>query len=897
MSVNVVIKSIFDNKGLKQAENAFSSLGSNVAKVGAILGGALSVTALTQFTKNAVFSASALSAEFEGVNQIFGEAAKSVQAFAKGASYSVGLSETAALQAAKNFGVFASAAGLSGDEAAGFATKLVRAAGDLASFNDVPVDETLAAIRSGLQGQGEPLSRFGILMNEATLKAKAMEMQIISNTKSALTPQQKVLAANALILDELGVAQGDFVNYQDTFGNSLKTVQAEFQNLQAEIGTAMLPAMEALLAETKDLIPIIGKELKEAIATVDFKQVAEDVSSFIRGIVENIDGITRFGQVVGGVLIGVGSLVAVIKTAIGVQTLFNLAVAANPYILAATALIALAGGMTAVMANTKATNAEFDTTIWTTEQLIEELRLLKAAHEDGLIPTNFYIKRQSALEIQLGKTAKAAKGAAGEINRFNNLMGPVMAKRANDAWAQSWVARGEAALKGAEDSKKADDLDLKSTVKKETAAERFVKVQKLIQDTQKKIAKAETDYAATRFKIIKDSEDRVTSYRQDAAKQQASLVQQSIARLTDAFRSASRVSLGDLFDTTTTTEIETQVKKLSSTLTVSVTRETEKVAFSSVQNIIDGLSKRLAASKQLIANASALAADGFSQTFIEQVVETGADTGNELANAILGASPEARSQMRQLFGELETVSETGMNAVARQVYDKFGLATRALKEQSVVIQVELDNLLIQEASRLSTALADAAFQFGVAMKEIKDTFLDDLGAFDGWFAGLGSTIDKLLAKMGQLSGAAVTDVQAALTAPTSGTVLASAQITEDVSIKSIANAGGIVIDSMSDVAGTIAYLRARIEAGNRYITNIGKTTQLGIDAAGRVSGFEKELANLQGAAASGTAAGTVININVKADSTQSQAMVGKTIGNIVTKYVTTGGQVLVSGSN
>jgi len=89
MSVNVVIKSIFDNKGLKQAESAFSGLGSSVAKVGAILGGALSVAALTNFTKNAVFSASALTAEFEGVNQIFGEAAKSVQAFAKGASYSV----------------------------------------------------------------------------------------------------------------------------------------------------------------------------------------------------------------------------------------------------------------------------------------------------------------------------------------------------------------------------------------------------------------------------------------------------------------------------------------------------------------------------------------------------------------------------------------------------------------------------------------------------------------------------------------------------------------------------------------------------------------------------------------------------------------------------------------
>ena len=39
MSVNVVIKSVFDNKGLKQAEKAFDGLGSSVAKLGALVGG------------------------------------------------------------------------------------------------------------------------------------------------------------------------------------------------------------------------------------------------------------------------------------------------------------------------------------------------------------------------------------------------------------------------------------------------------------------------------------------------------------------------------------------------------------------------------------------------------------------------------------------------------------------------------------------------------------------------------------------------------------------------------------------------------------------------------------------------------------------------------------------
>jgi hypothetical protein len=198
---------------------------------------------------------------------------------------------------------------------------------------------------------------------------------------------------------------------------------------------------------------------------------------------------------------------------------------------------------------------------------------------------------------------------------------------------------------------------------------------------------------------------------------------------------------------------------------------------------------------------------------------------------------------------------------------------------------------------LSTALSEAAVAFSVAMKDIKDTFLEDLGQFDGWFAGLGKTIDALLAKMKELQGKALTDVQQAITAPGSGTVLASAAVTENVAIRNIQNAQGIVIDSMQDVAGTAAYLQARIAAAQTYIRSSSSNAAQEASARLQISNFQNELANLRGAAATGTAAGTVININVKTDTTQSQAMVGKTIGNIVTKYVTTGGQVLVSGQN
>ena len=429
-----------------------------------------------------------------------------------------------------------------------------------------------------------------------------------------------------------------------------------------------------------------------------------------------------------------------------------------------------------------------------------------------------------------------------------------------------------------------------------TAKSQYDSIRKVILAAQANILKAERDYSRTKFEINRDFEDRVAELRKTAADSQLSLIKDSQARITDAFRSATQLGLGNLFTSETTRQLETQVRQLTERLTVSVTKETEKTAYSSVTDIINGLRDRLSASKTLLANASELAALGFKQTFIEQVLETGTETGNALAGAILEASPETQSELKALFGELENVSEDGADSLAMTIYNKFGLATNAMKEQSVAIQAELNDALEAENKILLTSLADAAFAFQTQISDIKTQFLLDLDQFDGKFAGLGNTIKAVLANLQALLGAGTGDIRAAITAPGSGTAVAGATVTDSVAIKDIRNATGIVIDELSDVKGTAAYLQARINAANTYIKLASSNAAQDASAAASIANWTQQLVNLQGAAATGNVAGTTININVRTDTTQSQAMVGKTIGNIVTKYVTTGGQVLVSGS-
>jgi hypothetical protein len=293
MAIRIPILTSFDPKGLRQANAAFGdlqtsigSLGRNFAVVGAGIAGA------TALLGNAVMSASSFEAEFEGVNQVFKEAAGSVQAFAEAAAQTAGLSATEALRAAKTFGLFATSVGLGTADAAKFSTSLVQLAGDLGSFNDLPTADALAAIQSGLQGQAEPLTKYGVFLTDLSLK-QALFNATGEKVTGTLTAQQKMVAAYSQIFADTTVQQGDFVKYQETLGNQLKEVGADFQNLTRDIGMMLIPVITEAMPVIKAMATEIGEKLKAAIGSIDWKALITSVVDFTVFLVQNAETIAK----------------------------------------------------------------------------------------------------------------------------------------------------------------------------------------------------------------------------------------------------------------------------------------------------------------------------------------------------------------------------------------------------------------------------------------------------------------------------------------------------------------------------------------------------------------------------------------------------------------------------
>jgi hypothetical protein len=253
---------------------------------GAVLGAGAGLALAAPIFNDVTNKASDLNETISKVGVIFGkEAAPEIEKFASTAATQLGQSKQQAMDAAATFAVFGKSAGLSGKSLSTFSTDFTTLASDLASFHNASPQETIEAIGAALRGEAEPMRRFGVLLDDASMRQKALELGIISTTKEALTPQQKVLAAQALIFEQTKDAQGDFLRTSDGLANKTRIANAQLENMKTTIGEKLLPVKLRLVSILSEKIlplfekwgPIIADKVGPALDKV-------------------IDGVSRFAE-------------------------------------------------------------------------------------------------------------------------------------------------------------------------------------------------------------------------------------------------------------------------------------------------------------------------------------------------------------------------------------------------------------------------------------------------------------------------------------------------------------------------------------------------------------------------------------------------------------------------
>ena len=259
MAINIPIITSFVNTGVQAADKQLKAFGTSAKTVAGAVGGfSLALGTVKSVIGPAIAAASNMEESLSKVNVVFGRGAREVEKFANSAAKNLGQSKQSVLEAAGVFGTFGKAAGLAGQDLALFSNDFTTLATDLASFNNTTPEEAVQAIGAALRGEAEPLRRFGVLLNDATLKQEALTLGIYDG-KGALTAQQKILAAQSAIYKQTGDAQGDFMRTSDGLANSTRTLSATFKDLQAKFGAAFIEQAKTATANVNFLAQAFNK--------------------------------------------------------------------------------------------------------------------------------------------------------------------------------------------------------------------------------------------------------------------------------------------------------------------------------------------------------------------------------------------------------------------------------------------------------------------------------------------------------------------------------------------------------------------------------------------------------------------------------------------------------------
>lgn len=264
------LTSVWGGIGDDAGKGVRGGLVKGIAGAGASIVGAIAVLGIgnligdavrtgVDFAMDGLAAAADMSETQSAIEQVFGaESAAAIASWSKASSTAMGQSQLEALNAAKTFGVFGQAAGLTGTSLVGFSTDLTGLAGDLASFHNTSPEEAITAIGAALRGESEPIRQYGVLLDDATLRARALALGIYDGNGS-LTAQQRILAAQAEIFAQSSLAQGDFSRTSASMSNQQKILAANLENSKAALGEALLPAMTQLVTfANTTLVPMLN---------------------------------------------------------------------------------------------------------------------------------------------------------------------------------------------------------------------------------------------------------------------------------------------------------------------------------------------------------------------------------------------------------------------------------------------------------------------------------------------------------------------------------------------------------------------------------------------------------------------------------------------------------------
>lgn len=634
MFLNIV--STFKGDGIKQATNQLGAFSGKMSGIGSMLGkataglAAFGATAKAiEFGQEAITQARDLERNMYGMEKVFGSMSPVMKDFVENAS-SMGLSQSEAAKASTFLGSVLKQSGFAMTDVAKETENLVKLGVDLSTLYGYDVQEALLGMTALFRGEYDPIEKFGVAMKQSEINSELAARGLDDLTGSARRNAEQVIRLE-LLYQRAGDAVGAFEEQSGGLYASQKILGATFRDMQAAVGTALIPSITALNTELTNLVEQAGPTIVSM-----FERLGEILTNVVRIFGDALDPSTALGDSVFALGARFESL---LETIFGKD--FNIA----------TIFDIMSEGIRIAMTLIHDFLLAVQNIITFFQVAGEQIGAFFEALRTGDWKSYFDIGWNQKFKDTMSANAAAINNASASMDTY----GKKMQRAAIDAklLAGDLLNAGEAMFLASPDQ--ASSRARRNTLRDELrrARNNIGGASAASTGTGGESAAEKAAREAEKLaKELADAQEKAARELQDALDEAARKEEERIRKREDAYKSFAD-----------------SVKGIFGGIKESILSSFSLPELgNSVNSITRNIKKLLERTKTFAANINSLSQQGLSNDLLQQVIAAGPMAGGKLAQALAGAGGGFIGQLNQAYGEFGGIASDIAGVGARSAF-------------------------------------------------------------------------------------------------------------------------------------------------------------------------------------------------------------------------------------
>ena len=182
----------------------------------------------------------------------------------------------------RNQGIFmnmASGFGVAEDKAYKLSKGLTELAYDISSFYNVDVDTAFQRLQSGIAGEIEPVRRWGIALDQASMQEWMLKKGIDAKVNSLNQADKAMVRYNMMVEAMAGNgAIGDFARTLITPANAIRILQQQITQLSRAIGSLFIPILITVIPYVQAFVKVLTSAFQTLASFFGFQMPQIDYS-------------------------------------------------------------------------------------------------------------------------------------------------------------------------------------------------------------------------------------------------------------------------------------------------------------------------------------------------------------------------------------------------------------------------------------------------------------------------------------------------------------------------------------------------------------------------------------------------------------------------------------------